>query len=123
MNPQKAQTTNEEAILPHFFIKNNLTAKFWPFEGEVSVSPSCTVPDQTMDLRTILTRYANGIPVEGFPVVYEGEDGIGIDPRTLDLSERETLSQQFQDELNDITTKLQTPITSPPPPPPPITEE
>lgn len=122
MDQQKAPTTNEE-LMPHFFIKNNLTAKFWPFEGEVNNSPSKTIPDQTMDLRTILTRYANGIPVEGFPTIFEGEDGIGIDPRTLDLSEREFLSEQYQKELNDITTKLQTPIDPPPPPPPPKIEE
>lgn len=95
-------TEKTEQVLPHHFIKNGLTAKFWAKQGEINTQPSKTVPDQTMSLRDILTRYANGIPIDQKIPIYEGEDGIGINPLTLDLAEREALADQFKDELTQI---------------------
>lgn len=56
-----------------------------------NTKPSLTVPDQSMSVQEILTRYAQGLPLGGQRVpVFLGEDDPlqGVDIRTLDLSEQ-----------------------------------
>lgn len=58
--------------------------------GEVFTKPSQTVPDQTMSVPEILSRYARGLPITmGKVPIYDGEDDPfnGVNPKTLDLSE------------------------------------
>lgn len=55
--------------------------------------PSLTLPDQTMSMREILSRFTRGIPMEGKVPVFQ--DDYTPDPRKLDLTE-------IQAELDDI---------------------
>lgn len=59
---------------------------------EISELPHMTVPDQTMSLRTILDRYARGLPITGTALEpqYYGDDEYP-DVTRLDLSELEDL--------------------------------
>jgi len=70
------------------------------YEGHFS--PSLTIPDQTLGIKEILQRYARGLPMDGKVPIYEGDEGDGIDPRRLDLSERAELQQMYTEELNQI---------------------
>lgn len=59
---------------------------------------SLTVPDQAMSLRTILDRFARGLPigVSSNVPVYGSDDPDTYDwpdPRTMDLSERQEFAQ------------------------------
>lgn len=50
---------------------------------------SQTIPDQTMSIRQILQRYASGQPLDVYnqgEAIWD-EEGSGINPKTLDLSE------------------------------------
>lgn len=64
---------------------------------------SKTLPDQTMDLKTILDRYARGLPITGNSQqpIYEGEEGFAIDPRTLDLSELHNMAKTASEAIRE----------------------
>lgn len=87
--------------------KNILT--FEPVQGKVITDKSLTVPDQTMSIRTILQRYARGLPIAGttHEPEYLGEDMLGIDLRTLDISERAEVIGNAKRELQEIQDKIE----------------
>lgn len=86
-------------------VKNSLNAKDFPKNYRKILTPSLTVPDQTMSIRTILERYSRGLPVGGrLDVIYD-EDNDLPDPRTLDLAERQELEEIYKFELNEINNK------------------
>lgn len=77
------------------------------YEGQKNEQPSMTIPDQTMSLREILTRYAKGLPIDGEKVpIWEGEEGFDIDPDKLDLAEREELAEKAREELKAINERI-----------------
>lgn len=81
--------------------------------GKKFTQPSQTIPDQSLSVRTILERYASGLPINGSksPIFEQTDEPTkGINPRTLDLvdiqqmqidnkEEIERLKQQAQDEI------------------------
>jgi hypothetical protein len=76
-------------------------------DNEVILEPSQTIPDQTMSIRELIKRYASGLPLGGSQnPIYEGEDGDGIDPRRLDLAERQELEIAARQELAEIEERL-----------------
>lgn len=70
-----------------------------PEEGERFTQPSLTVPDQTMSIREILNRYARGLPVGGSRIATFDEDDDLPDIKTLDLTERQELADQYEAEM------------------------
>jgi hypothetical protein len=87
--------------------RNQYNSKNFQNDGEKNFPPSLTIPDQTLSIKEILERYARGLPMDGKVPIYEGEDGDGIDPRRLDLSERAELQIQYTQELNEIKKSLE----------------
>jgi hypothetical protein len=76
-------------------------------DNEINNEPSQTVPDQTMSVRELVRRYASGLPLGGTKEpIYEGEDGDGIDLRTLDLAERQEMEIAARKELAEIEQRL-----------------
>jgi hypothetical protein len=76
-------------------------------DAEKDFQPSQTIPDQALSVREILQRYANGLPLGGTnEPIWEGEDGDGIDPRRLDLAERQELEIAARQELAEIEERL-----------------
>jgi hypothetical protein len=76
-------------------------------DAEKDFQPSQTIPDQALSVRDILQRYANGLPLGGTnEPIWEGEDGDGIDPRRLDLAERQELEIAARQELAEIEDRL-----------------
>ena len=69
---------------------------------ETNNEPSLTIPDQTMTIREILTRFSRGLPVEQKIPIYNESDSDDYipDPRYMDLAERQELSEMFKEELN-----------------------
>lgn len=77
-------------------------------QGKKVTQVSQTVPDQTMPIRTILERYAKGLPVNGYKTpIYEDTDFDNYlpDPRTMDLAERQQLQKQAKEQYKQITEK------------------
>jgi hypothetical protein len=91
-------------------LRSPLTARYYPKNYEVNNQPSQTIPDQTMSLKTILERYARGLPIEGQfkdPIYENDPDAMGIDIRSLDLVDRENLKDQNQQRINELQNSLQ----------------
>ncbi len=87
-------------------IRNIFNAKEFN-DNEKNFGPSLTVPDQAMSVREILQRFANGLPLGGSnEPIWEGEDGDGIDPRRLDLADRQELEIAARQELAEIEERL-----------------
>jgi hypothetical protein len=88
-------------------LKNSGNAQDFPTKGEVNNKPSETIPDQTMTMREILTRYAKGLPIDGEKTpIWEDGEGYAKDPETLDLAEREELATQAREELKQINERI-----------------
>jgi len=76
-------------------------------DHEKEFGPSQTIPDQTMSIRELVRRYASGLPLGGNrEPIYEGEEGDGVDPRRLDLAERQELEIAARQELEEIEARL-----------------
>jgi hypothetical protein len=88
-------------------IKHSLNSKEFDSDGEINNLPSQTIPDQTLTVRELLVRYAKGLPLDGQrQPIWEGEDGDAIDPRRLDLAERQELEIAARQELAEIEERL-----------------
>lgn len=64
-----------------------------PRHYEKILTPSNTVPDQSMPLKTIIDRFVRGLPLD-IPLkndMYEGENEEYIDMRNLDLADQQEL--------------------------------
>jgi len=83
-------------------VKNSLNANSFEKRYKVFTQPSKTVPDQSMSIKTILERYARGLPVGGRLDEYYDEEDTLPNPLTLDLAERQELAEQFKHEINEI---------------------
>jgi len=86
-------------------IKHALNAKNFPVKGKVFTQPSQTVPDQSMSIKTILERYARGLPVGGRLDEYYDEEDTLPNPLTLDLAERQELAELYTNEINEIKSR------------------
>lgn len=72
-------------------------------------SRSMTIPDMSLTLQQILDRYSRGLPVTGQNAVpIWDEDDTTPDIRTLDLTERMDMAQQFRNELSQIHDRVNT---------------
>lgn len=75
---------------------------------EVNNQPSQTVPDQTMSIREIIDRFANGGVIEQFTPYYgEEEDFNELLPNTykMDLADRQAYAEQFAEEFKEFQEK------------------
>lgn len=90
-------------------VKTYFNRELHPCNYETNNQPSETIPDQTMSIRTILDRYARGLPTTGQlnGTYQEGDEFDDMpDPRILDLSERQEYKEIFKDELEGIKKKI-----------------
>lgn len=78
-------------------VKNSLNANEFEKNYKIFTQPSMTVPDQTMSIRTILERYARGLPIGGRTDEYYEEEDTMPDYRTLDLTEIAEIQQQVKE--------------------------
>ena len=91
-------------------IKTSMNASEFEKNYERNSKSGLTIPDQTMSIRTILERHSRGLPIDGIKVpIWDGEDNDLPDWRTLDLSERQMLKEQYTQELQSIKNRQQKP--------------
>lgn len=80
--------------------KTQWNAEAFPSKGEINRFPSETIPDQSLTVREIMQRYAQGLPLEGERVpVYNGEDIDLPEFQYLDLAEREEYKNRVREEI------------------------
>lgn len=104
--------------MPYLNVKNNMNAKFYPKRHEQPQGPSQTVPNQTMSLREILSRYAKGqpLPSAGIPRYSELDE---ISLAKMDISERHDLLRSTRSEIKALTDSLRAPKSPEAPTPTP----
>jgi hypothetical protein len=86
-------------------VKNSLNANTFEKKYKKFTLPSQTVPDQSMSIKTILERYARGLPVGGRLDEYYDEEDTLPNPLTLDLAERQELAELYTQEINEIKSR------------------
>jgi hypothetical protein len=89
-------------------VKNSLNANEFEKNYQVFTQPSQTIPDQTMSMRTILERYARGLPVGGNDDIYYDEEDTMPDYRTLDLTEIQELQNEVKTTFEKHRKKVST---------------
>ena len=79
-----------------------------PLNYEENTMPGKTIPDDSLTLREILTRYAKGAPlsVHEYNPVYHGEDVFLPDLSKMDLSEIEAFKSEIELNLSDTKQKF-----------------
>lgn len=87
-------------------VKNSLNANLFESKGKKFTLPSMTIPDQTMSLKTILERYARGLPIGGRTDEYYDEDDTMPDYRTLDLAEIQELRGEVKTTFEKHSKKV-----------------
>lgn len=73
--------------------------------------PSCTIPDQTMSLRTLLERFTRGLPLPsasgyGDPQYYGDDEDYMTDIRHLDLADREEILRNHKTKVYDLQERV-----------------
>lgn len=95
----------EKVMNTHF--KTQYNRSLFPGVYEVNKQPSMTIPDQSMSVKTILDRFARGLPLGGSRVpVYDGEDDDMPDMARLDLAERQEIIENAKEELVELQKKV-----------------
>lgn len=88
-------------------VKTQYNAQAFPKYQEVNKQPSQTVPNQTMSLKTILERYAKGLPITGNPnePVYYGDENMP-DLNKMDISEIHDLKEAVKSDIKEKQAQL-----------------
>jgi len=87
-------------------IKHSMNVNTFTKKHKIFTQPSMTIPDQTMNIRTILERHSRGLPIDGMKVpIWDGEENDLPDWRRLDLAERQELAHLYTNEIKDIKQK------------------
>lgn len=77
-----------------------------PTKGWTSEKESQTVPDQTMSVREIMSRYVRGLPISGQRVpVYNGEEYVP-DVRKMDLVDIQEAKEATQRRIAEMQEDL-----------------
>lgn len=91
-------------------IKTQFNQSFKDAVKEEFKTPSMTIPNQSMSIPELISRYAKGLPLGGARVpVYEddSEDLLdGVNWNTLDLSEKASFMDMMRKEVSDIKGRL-----------------
>ncbi|QXP07919.1 MAG: hypothetical protein [Arizlama microvirus] len=87
-------------------IRNSMNYEYDSQEGEINTDPSATVPNQSMTVLEMISRYRRGLPLDGakFPV-YNGEEALP-DISDLDLADQQKIVEAYADQLVDIKNRL-----------------
>lgn len=86
-------------------IKNMLNADQFIYEGETNHQPSMTIPDQTLPLKELISRFTRGLPITEFKPIYD-ENGDLPDPRKMDLVELHEMRKAAALEIQSINEKF-----------------
>lgn len=91
---------------PYNGVQNSLNYMPENHPGEVNKLPSLTVPDQALDLKEIIRRFAAGIPMNvGKMPVFDEENDLP-DFTKMDLADREAYAEQYRQELAELAGRL-----------------
>lgn len=79
-------------------------------DPESNKKPSLTIPDQSMTIREIMTRYAKGLPISGGRVpLYENEDGeedFYPDIEHMDLADRQQFLEDSKKQIQEAQAEV-----------------
>lgn len=77
--------------------------------GHINKQKSMTVPNQAVNLKALVKRYENGMPIMGNDnPIYEEEPSSGVNRKTLDLVDKQNLRESTQQVIDDYRTEMLT---------------
>lgn len=86
---------------------NSATAGDHILRPAKNLDPDKTIPDATISIRELVTRFAQGLPMTGQRVpVYNGEDDQFPDLDKMDLAERQEYLENAVNELEMLTERI-----------------
>lgn len=107
-------TTQSNSVLleenyPKTKVWNSLNAQYRPKNYMVNTMPDMCVPDQNMSLKEIVQRYTNHLPITGKenPLFNDDENALGIDARSLDLTELHDMAKDTRETISKAQQQLQ----------------
>lgn len=89
------------------FYNTHRTAREIAFPKEVHGKPSLTIPDQSLTIKEILQRYAQGLPLHASAQIpiYHGDNEIP-DLQRMDLAEREQYLNDLKQTVEDTKARI-----------------
>jgi len=95
--------------LDPLIVKNSLNARHFPTHKEINNLPSMTIPDQSLKIKEILVRYAQGLPMHSNhqTPIYNGE-GYLPDFKTMDISEIADMREFMKHKISAARERLYT---------------
>lgn len=109
MKEEKFEFIDDNDVINEFpRVKNWLNANMFEKDYETPEGESMTVPDQTMSMREIISRYARGLPINASmrQDAYYDEFGEFPDTSNMDLAEVQALRLQYENELRDVNKRI-----------------
>lgn len=109
MKEEKFEFIDDNDVAMEFpRVKNWLNANMFDKDYETPKGESMTVPDQTMSMREIISRYARGLPINASmrQDAYYDEFGEFPDTSNMDLAEVQALRLQYENELRDVNKRI-----------------
>lgn len=108
MNRKEFEQKFRDGLADMPAIKNTANAFMFPVKGEVNRQPSLTVPDQSLSIRQIVEKYAQGMAYDGVKeAIYEA----GMDEEDppyfpdiwrMDLADREEILADAKSALDEV---------------------
>lgn len=98
----------QETVSPIPMIRTHYNSRFYAKNQELNTMPSLTVPDEAMSVQELVKRFASGLPISGGRIpMYEDVDELELtDQQRLDLSERDAIIRERQEELIEIDKRI-----------------
>lgn len=109
MKEEKFEFIDDNDVAMEFpRVKNWLNANMFGKDYETPKGESMTVPDQTMSMREIISRYARGLPINASmrQDAYYDEFGEFPDTSNMDLAEVQALRLEYENELRDVNKRI-----------------
>lgn len=82
--------------------KIQTSANYAPPKGEINTSPSETIPDQAMSLKTLLERHTRGMPLPNNQMNLFDEDYDLPDMKTLDLVDQDEIMRFNREKIEGL---------------------
>ena len=87
-------------------IRFNDILNYEQWMGESNTEPSMTIPDQTLGMREILSRFSRGLSIDTKPTYFD-EGNETPDFSRMDLAEIEDYKLQLNETIHRLNVELQ----------------
>jgi len=90
-------------------VYNTLNAHTRPKNYKIFEMPSMTIPDQSLTIKQIIDRHSKGLSLGSTktPIYDEENETLGINPKTLDLTDLHDLATENKQRIKNLNATMQ----------------